>query len=96
MGAVCNRVTARGPWTLQDLNKHINELELLGAFFAIQTFSAKAANIAIRIFLDNSTAVSYINKCGGTKSAALTTTAKAISAWCEERSISVESGSLGG
>jgi hypothetical protein len=95
-GAVCNGVTTRGPWTVQDMNKHINELELLGAFFAIQTFSAKTSNIAIRIFLDNSTAVSYVNKCGGTKSAALTNTAKAISAWCEEKSISVEAVHLAG
>jgi hypothetical protein len=94
-GAVCNGVTTRGLWTLPDLNKRINELELLGTFFAIQTFSTTALNTAIRIFLDNSTAVSYVNKCGGTKSAALTTTTKAISAWCEDRSISVEAVNVG-
>jgi hypothetical protein len=89
-GAVCNGITTRGPWTLQDKDKHINELELLGAFFAIQSFLAKESGIAVRIFLDNSTAVSYVNNCGGTRSAALTATAKAISAWCEARNISVE------
>ena len=95
-GAVCNGITARGPWTLQDKDKHINELELLGAFFVIQAFAAKQAGMAIRIFLDNSTAVSYVNKCGGTRSVALTATAKAISTWCEERKISLEAVHLAG
>jgi hypothetical protein len=81
---------------LQDKDKHINELELLGAFFAIQSFLAKESGIAVRIFLDNSTAVSYVNKCGGTRSAALTATAKAISAWCEARNILVEAVHLAG
>jgi hypothetical protein len=95
-GAVCNGITARGPWTLQDKDKHINELELLGAFCAIQAFVAKQAGMAIQIFLDNSTAVSYVNKCGGTRSVALTATAKAISTWCEERKISLEAVHLAG
>jgi hypothetical protein len=80
----------------QDKDKHINELELLGAFFAIQAFAAKQAGMAIRIFLDNSTAVSYVNKCGETRSVALTATAKAISAWCEERKISLKAVHLAG
>jgi hypothetical protein len=44
-GAVCNGVTMWGPRTLQDLNKHINELELLVAFFAIQTFSQSVEHL---------------------------------------------------
>lgn len=28
-GAVLNEVSSRGPWTLRDKNRHINELELL-------------------------------------------------------------------
>ena len=96
MGAVCNGVTTRGPWTLEDLGKHINELEILGAFYALQDFAANSLGIAIRIFLDNSTAVSYISKCGGTRLTALTATANALSAWCEERSIGIEATHLAG
>jgi hypothetical protein len=58
-GAACNGVTNQGPWTLSDREKHINELELLGALYAIQAFGADSSNVAIRIYLDNSTAVSY-------------------------------------
>jgi hypothetical protein len=34
--AVCNGITARGPWSAEDASRHINELELLAAFFALQ------------------------------------------------------------
>jgi hypothetical protein len=35
-GACCNEVRTRGSWTLTDSTRHINELELLGALFAVQ------------------------------------------------------------
>jgi hypothetical protein len=34
--ALCNGITARGPWSAEDASRHINELELLAAFFALQ------------------------------------------------------------
>lgn len=95
-GAVCNGVTTRGPWMEEHRQKHINELELLGALYAIQAFAAGKKGIAVRIFLDNTTAVSYVNKCGGTRSVALTATAKMLSAWCEERFVSLEAVHLAG
>ena len=60
-GAVCEGSRTRGPWPLSDTHRHINELELLGALFALKTFTALSANISVLIFLDNSTAVAYIN-----------------------------------
>lgn len=67
-----------------DGQRHINELKLLGALYAIQAFVADQKNIAVRIFLDNSTGVSYVNKCGGTRSIGPTATSKTLSAGCEE------------
>jgi hypothetical protein len=67
-GACCNRVRTRGSWTLADTEKHINEFELLGAMHAVQAFAAHSLNISIRIYLDNVSAVAYINHGGGTKS----------------------------
>lgn len=67
-GAVANGVRTKGPWTAQQAKLHINELELLGAWFALQSLAAKATNLYIRLFLNNNTAVCYVNKCGGTKS----------------------------
>lgn len=89
-GACCDDVNTRGPWTSSESDYHINQLELLAAFYALRSFADHARNIAIRVCLDNATAVSYINKCGGTKSRSLTILARLVSSWCETRNISVE------
>lgn len=83
-GEHCNGVRTREPWNLSGMQKHINELKLIGAFYAIQSFAASSRVIAICIFLDNTTAVAYVNKCGGTKSVALSMAAKSLTDWCEE------------
>ena len=49
-GAVCNSVSARGPWTTLDKSKHINELELLGALFALESFLGDAVGLSVRLF----------------------------------------------
>lgn len=89
-GAFCNGTKTRGSWGPSDRNKHINELKLLAAFNAIRCFMVGSLAISVLIFLDNSTAVCYLNKGGGTKSRSLTSVAKSITAWCESRKISLE------
>jgi hypothetical protein len=89
-GACCNSGRTRGSWTLQDSEMHINELELIGALYAIQPFTAEAGNIAVRIYLDNITAVAYINHGGGTRSAELTRISAALTEWCEGWNIGIE------
>ena len=84
-GACSNGATARGPWTSTDCERHINELELIGAFNAIRCFANRSEKVFIRIFLDNNTAVCYLNKQGGTRSKSLTPIAKRIADWCEVR-----------
>jgi hypothetical protein len=53
-------VTARGPWTWSDSSKHINELELLGALFALESFLGEARELSVRLYLDNTTVPKYI------------------------------------
>jgi hypothetical protein len=89
-GAVCNGVTTNGSWTLSDSHRHINELELLGAMFAVQAFVGHSCGISVRLILDNATAVAYINHGGGTRSQSLTSLAKELVNWCEEHEVSVE------
>ena len=89
-GACSNGLTTRGPWTKAERSLHINELELIGAFNAIKSFASSSRKIFIRIFLDNNTAVCYLNKHGGTKSRNLTAIAMKLSEWCESREIVVE------
>ena len=86
-GACCEEATTRGPWTLADQCKHINELELLGAFYALQVFTQHSRGISVHLYLDNSTSVSYINKCGGTRSKVLCDLAADVISWCESRNI---------
>ena len=95
-GAICNGVTTRGPWTTEQTNMHINSLELLGALFALQSFAKDSHGLSIKMHLDNSTAVSYINKVGGTKSAELTGIAKELTNFCEQRRLSITANHLAG
>ncbi len=89
-GACSNSLTTRGPWTNAERSLHINELELIGAFNALRSFAHSSRNVFVRIFMDNNTAVCYLNKHGGTKSRNLTTIAKELADWCESREITVE------
>ena len=93
---MCDGITTRVPWLKEDGSRHINELELLGALFALQTFTKDSANISVHLFLDNSTAVAYVNKCGGTRSGSLTAIAAKIVSWCESRSLTLTASHLPG
>ena len=96
-GAVCNGVTTRGPWTSNEAScENINELELLAALYAIQAFVGASSGLSVRIFLDNTTAVCYLNKSGGTHSVGLTATALSLASFCEERRLAVEAVHLAG
>ena len=76
-GASCNGQSTKGRWSLSESNKHINFLELLSAFLALQSFVSQS-NIHVRLKLDNTTAVSYVNNMGGIRSEPLNTLAKEI------------------
>ena len=89
-GAVCGGVTANGPWSLSESKKHINVLELVAAFHALRCFADGAFSQSIRLFMDNSTAVYYVNKSGGSRSLELNRVAVAICRFCEERQISIK------
>jgi hypothetical protein len=88
-GAVLNGVAAKGPWTDRDRSRHINELELLAALFALKSFTSLAYRVSVRLMLDNSTAVHYVNKSGGSRSEELCRISSEIVAWCEPRAISI-------
>ena len=95
-GAVSNGTRTRGPWTSPQLGSHINELELWAAFFGLQSFANHSSSISVSLFMDNMTAVCYLNKGGGTKSKRLSNLASQIIAWCEKRSITLQATFLPG
>jgi hypothetical protein len=87
LGAVSGDVKTGGPWITADTNRHINELELLSAFNGIKCFASSAHRSTVEINIDNTTAVAYINKKGGTRSSPLYSIVIEINTWCVEREV---------
>ena len=88
-GAVLNGQTRTGGiWSVQEQDHHINYLELLAAFLALQAFRKTWSDIVVLCRLDNVTAVTYINQKGGTASKLLCQLAITIWNWCMARNIS--------
>lgn len=65
---------------------HINELELLAVKICLQTFCKDILDSHIKIFSDNSTAVSCLNKMGSNKGN-INTIVRDIWLWCKNRNI---------
>ena len=88
-GAVCLDVRTGGPWTFSELALYINALELLAALKAlvVKSFTSSLHDCSVEIQIDNTTAVSYINKLGGCKSKPLCDISLRIATWCEERNL---------
>ena len=68
LGARCGSLQTGGPWSPTEARMHINCLELLAATLATQAFAKKQENILVHLKLDSTSALTYINKMGGTVS----------------------------
>ena len=75
-----------GVWHNQDTIHHINYLELKAAFLALKHFCSSKSNEHVRLLLDNTTAIKYLNKMGGRKPLFNNLT-KEIWEWCVIRNI---------
>ena len=64
-GAVSGSLSASGRWSQSEYEHHINYLELLASFHALQCFVSNSRSIHVKLAIDNSTAVGYINNMGG-------------------------------
>ena len=67
-GATDSVSTVGAPWKDTDDLLHINVLELTAARLALDTLATAARSTHIQLKLDNLTAITYINKMGGTHS----------------------------
>lgn len=76
-----------GFWNKDEQNYHINSLELLAAFFGLKCFAKSIQNCEILLRIDNTTAIAYINKFGGTRFEELNRLSKDIWEWCESKQI---------
>ena len=95
-GAVCRGVRTGGPWSREEQNLHINCLEMLAAFLAFKCFFREERSIHILLKMDNTSAIAYINKKGGTVSPTLNKLNKEFWLWCMERDITVQAQHLAG
>jgi hypothetical protein len=86
-GISCGSDTASGLWSISERQYHINFLELLAAFVGLKIFAKDLSHCQILLRIDNTTAISYVNRMGGIQYPHLTQIAKDIWQWCEHRNI---------
>ena len=95
-GACCADIRTGRLWLDEERMMHINCLELLGGAFAVKAPGKASKNIHIRLRMDITTAISYINRMGGTHSHTLAKTACSLWQWCLGRGIVVSAEHLPG
>ena len=66
-GAACGGKTTGGVWSAEEDGLDINMQELLAAELAILTFTKERKPKSIHLRIDNTTALSYLVKMGGTR-----------------------------
>lgn len=64
-GAVCSGTRTGGLWSQQERHQHINVLELTAGMFAVQSFVKERQDLHVHLRMDNTSALSYVNKMGG-------------------------------
>ena len=82
-----NTTVTHGMWCDTERQEHINVLELKAAMLAVQSFCREIKNCHVRIEIDNTTAVSYINHMGGTHSPKCDAISRQLILWCKARGI---------
>ena len=86
-GAHLGSLTTSGLWDLDQGSLSINARELLAIREGLLHFQSSLVGKNVSVFCDNSTAVSYLRKEGGTKSPFLNTLTQGILRWAESLSI---------
>ena len=86
-GAVSGSLSASGRWSQSESKHHINYLELLASFHGLQCFVFNSRSIHVRLAVDNSSAVAYINNMGGVRSPLLDSLSRSIWEWCKLRDV---------
>lgn len=86
-GIACGNDTASGHWDSGDLEFHINYLELKAAYYGLKIFGSNLKNCSLLLRIDNTTAISYINRMGGIQFTHLNDITREIWLFCEQRNI---------
>lgn len=86
-GAHDGKQKTHGWWDSKERLMHINYLELKAILYGLKSLAKNETNCSILIRVDNTTAIAYINRMGGTKFDHLYQIAETICKWCEKRKI---------
>ena len=87
LGAHLGSFTTSGLWDAEQASLSINARELLAIREGLLHFRSSLVEKNVAVFCDNSTAVSYLRKEGGTRSPFLNSLAQEILRWTEPLSI---------
>lgn len=85
-----------GRWSSVEQQQHINVLELRAALFGLKAFCSEMQNIHVKLELDNTSAIAYINHMGGSKSEELNQLAYELWDWCRMHNIWVTAAHIPG
>lgn len=86
-GASCQVGQTHGFWSNEEKALHINALELIAAYNGLCCFASNLTNCDLLLRIDNMTAIAYINKFGSVQYPHLSSIARKIWKWCEDRNI---------
>ena len=81
-GACFRDNSVHGFWNKEERQQPINYLQLKVAFFGLKCFAYDLKNCDILLRIDNTTAISYINRKGGMRFQNLSRISKTIWQWC--------------
>ena len=76
-----------GTWSTQERKCHINLLELRAIRLTLVRLQRYLTNQVVRVECDNTTAVSYLNKQGGTRSLVLCEEAATLTLWALQHNV---------
>ena len=88
-GGYLGNQEASGRWDRDHQSLHINVLELKAVLLCLGKFEDTVKDRVVLVLTDNTTAVHYINKQGGTHSRALNELTMLLLTWCQKRAISL-------
>jgi hypothetical protein len=94
-GATTQNQMAGGPWSIAEGQFGNNMKELLAGFYGLLSFKNLISNHQILLQMDNTTAVSYVNKMGGRVSL-LSQLAETLWDWCLQQNIQLQAQYLPG
>ena len=86
-GAHLGLLTASGLWSQEESQLPINARELLAVRRGLLHFQSSLVGKTVSVFCNNSTAVAYLRKEGGTRSPFLNSLAQGILRWSESLSL---------